>query len=385
MASFGYQNPTRIIFGKEKEKMIGSVLEEFNIKKVLLLFGKESIKKSGLYDRVIESLNAKDVVAIPFGGVKSNPVLEHAEEAIKVAKAEKVEAILAVGGGSVSDEAKVISSGALVDFSPWDFYLHKQEVKAALPVFTIMTIAATASEANGGAVLSNDQTKQKLPYISPLWFPKVSILNPELTCTVPKTYSAYSGVDAMAHVLELYLTISSGLEMTQRLCEAICINIIDSMEKILKKPTDYDGRADFMWSATLALNGLTGCGMSDGAFPNHMIEHAVSAVHDIPHGAGLSIIFPAWMRYCLKHDMHRDRFELFAKKVFHKETAEEGIIALEQWFQHLDSPIRLSFYKIGRDTLPDIKREAIRGFDLFLPDYPHSEEMIDEILELALE
>jgi len=338
MFEFVFHNPTKIIFGKDKETLIGSELKAAGNRKVLLVYGQKSVQKSGLLDRVRQSLQGAGISAVEFGGVVSNPVLSHTRTGVALAKQEKVDAILAVGGGSVLDEAKAIAAGALSEEDVWQFFIGR-EVERALPLFTILTIAATGSEMNGNSVVTNEETRQKYNISSPHVYPKVSILNPELTHTVPLDYSAYGAVDAIAHVIEGYFTKEPGTRLQDRLVEGIIRTVIETTDLIMAEPAHAKARASFMWTATLALNGLTPAGIGAYSFPNHMIEHSLSALYNIPHGAGLSIVMPAWLKWY--QEKNPPQFARFAGEVFGLDSGSAGIEALEKWFVKINSPVRL--------------------------------------------
>ncbi|MEN8258013.1 MAG: iron-containing alcohol dehydrogenase [Thermodesulfobacteriota bacterium] len=381
MYDFDFQNPTKIIFGLNAEKSIGSVLKDAGHGKVLLVYGSQSVKKSGLLDRVKEKLGRKGIDFVEFGGVVSNPVLSHTRKGVGLAKAEKVDAVLAVGGGSVLDEGKAIAVGALASEDVWQFFVGR-EVSAALPIYTILTLAATGSEMNGNSVVTNEETRQKYNIASPLVYPRVSILNPELTCTVPADYSAYGAVDAIAHLMEAYFTKNPGTRLADRLVESIVKTVIASHNVISKEPDNYEARAEFMWTATLALNGLTPCGVGEYSFPNHMIEHSLSAIYNIAHGAGLAIVMPAWMRWYSKHNP--DQFERFADKVFGVKGADAGISALEAWFKEIGAPIRLQDAGIASDDIDMIAENGSGLAKLWGIDGIYTQEVIAEILQLAI-
>ncbi len=382
MFDFTFHNPTKIIFGAGKEALIGAELNAAGITRVLLVYGRNSVVKSGLLDRVLASLKAGNITCSQYGGVDSNPLISHTREGVALAKREKVEAILAVGGGSVIDESKAIAVGALSDTDVWDFFVGK-EVERALPVFTILTLAATGSEMNGNSVVTNADTRQKYNIASPHVYPKVSILNPELTHSVPLSYTAYSAVDAICHVIEGYFTKQPGTHLQDRLVEGIIKTVIETTDDlIMADPGHAQARASFMWAATLALNGLTPAGIGEYSFPNHMIEHAMSAIYNIPHGAGLSIVMPAWMKWYLARNP--GQFERFAKEIFELDSGIAGIAALEQWFVTIKSPVRLHEVKIPAADIEAIAENA-EGLarqwgigDL----YPR--ETIAEILRLAV-
>lgn len=381
MYDFEFHNPTKIIFGKDKESLIGAELSKAKIKKVLLVYGQNSVKKSGLLDRVIASLQENNIGYSEFGGVVSNPVLSHTRQGIELAKQEKVDAILAVGGGSVLDEAKAIAVGAVTDTDVWEFFIGK-EMTDALPVFTILTLAATGSEMNGNSVITNEDTKQKYNIASLHVYPKVSILNPELTHSVPLNYSAYSAVDAIAHVIEGYFTKKPGTHLQDMLVEGIIKTVIETNDVIMQEPDNADARASFMWAATLALNGLTSAGLGPFGFPNHMIEHSLSALYNIPHGAGLSIVMPAWMKWY--KDKNPSQFERFAKEVFDLKTADEGIDALEKWFVSIRSPVRLIEEDIPVEDIDTIAENAEGLAKLWGIAETYTKKTITEILQLAV-
>jgi hypothetical protein len=355
MFDFTFHNPTKIIFGAGKEALIGAELNAAGIKKVLLVYGRNSVIKSGLLERIIASLKAGNISYSQYGGVDSNPLISHTREGVALAKRDKVEAILAVGGGSVLDESKAIAVGALADCDVWDFFIGR-EVTRALPVFTILTLAATGSEMNGNSVVTNAETRQKYNISSSHVYPRVSILNPELTHSVPLNYTAYSAVDAIAHVIEGYFTKQPGTHLQDRLVEGIIKTVIETTDLIMAEPSHAQARASFMWTATLALNGLTPAGIGEYSFPNHMIEHALSAIYNIPHGAGLSIVMPAWMKWYIARNP--SQFERFAKEIFGLDSGTTGIEALEQWFVTIKSPVRLSEVGIPATDIETIAENA---------------------------
>ncbi|MBI5558686.1 MAG: iron-containing alcohol dehydrogenase [Deltaproteobacteria bacterium] len=381
MFDFVFHNPTKIVFGRGQEQSIGLELKQAGVKKVLFVHGRNSIKRSGLFDRVAASLKESGVRYVEFGGVDSNPVLSHTRQGVKRAKQEGVDGVLAVGGGSVLDEGKAIAVGAKAADDVWHYFTGRK-VTEALPVFTVLTLAATGSEMNGNAVVTNEETKQKYNISSPLVYPRVSILNPELTCSVPPAYSAYGAVDAIAHVIEGYFTRKAGTHLQDRLVESIIKTVMETTEVIMREPGNYEARAEFMWGATLALNGLTTAGLKEYSFPNHMIEHSLSAIYNIAHGAGLAIVMPAWMKwYCRKNP---SRFERFAREVFGLEGSMAGIEALEKWFVSIQAPVRL---RDGGIPAGDIEMIAENGAALAtlwgISDMYRKEEIAD-ILRLAV-
>lgn len=356
MTPFTYYNPTRIEFGRDKENSIGSMIAEQGIERLLLVYGTGSIKKNGLYDRVIKSLKTAGIAYEELDGVVSNPLLSRVQDGIDLVKSHNLQAVLGVGGGSVVDSAKAIAAGALYEGDVWDFFINKAPITEALPVYAVMTLAATASEMNGNSVVMNDATKQKYSIASVLLNPKISIINPDLMATVTNAYLAYSAADIIAHTIEVYFTATDHPHFQSRLVESIIKTVIETTEILLKNPLDYDARGEFAWASTQALNGLTSSGTGGGNFPNHMIEHALSALFNIAHGAGLSIVIPAWMKWY--HDKNLPQFERFAKEVFGLHTAEEGINALENWFSSIGTPVTLEEAHIPRDRIDAIAENA---------------------------
>ena len=381
MENFEFFNPTRIIFGKGTENKIGEILKRNKIKKILFVYGKESIKKIGLYDRVVRSLKENDIDFIEHSGVKPNPVLSHTKEGIEKAKAEKVDAILAGGGGSVIDEGKTIAVGAKSKKDVWVYFKRGDEIKSALPVYTILTLAATGSEMNGFAVITKEETQEKLSISSEHIFPKVSILNPELTFTVSPHYQAYAAVDAIAHVIEYYFSGTYCPSLQNRLIEGLIKTIMETTERILEEPRNYNARAEFMWSATLALNGLTRLGIKGGSFPNHMIAHALGALYDLAHGACLSIVIPAWMRWY--KDRNIQQFERFAKEIFNKNNADEGIVQLKSWFKKIGAPVSLKDSNISSSEINKIVENAYNIAKVWQMDKDYTKKVLTEILKNA--
>ncbi len=381
MHDFTYYNPTRIEFGKDKENYIGRYIKEAGIENVLLVYGTGSIKKSGLYERIVNSLNENGIAYQELDGVVSNPLLTRVNDGIDIAKTRQLQAVLGVGGGSVADSAKAIAAGAKYDGDVWDFFIHKAEITQALPVFTVMTLAATASEMNGNSVVMNDATKQKYSISSVLVNPVVSVVNPELMATVTPEYLAYSAVDIIAHSIEVYFTASTHPHFNSRIVESIVKSVIETTEILLAEPDNYDARGEFAWVASQALNGLTPAGTAGGSFPNHMIEHALSALYNVAHGAGLSIVIPAWMKWY--KEQNPAQFERFAKEVFDLEGADAGITALEAWFAGIGSPIRLQDTGIPKEGINALAENAAELAKVWGMDEQYPKETIATILEKA--
>ncbi len=381
MFDFEFHNPTRILFGRGRENETGGELAADGVKRALLVSGRGSAERSGVLGRVRGSLAAAGVDAVEHPGVVANPVLPHALEGIALAREAGVDAVLAVGGGSVIDEAKTIACGIFHQGDIWDLFRGRAEVKRALPVYTVLTLAAAGSEMNKNAVITNPATRQKYSVSSKHLFPRLSILNPELTFTVPADHTAYGAVDAIAHVLEAYFTKKPGTRLQDRLVEAIVLTVMENTEKAIAAPDDYGARAALMWAATLALNGLTPAGAGPYGFPNHMIEHAMSAMFDIPHGAGLAVVLPAWMRW--HAERNPEQHVRFARKIFGRDTAEEGIAALEEWFVRIGAPVRLAGVDIAAERVPEIAENAAGLARVWGIGEEYPAAVIEEILARA--
>ncbi|MBN1299555.1 MAG: iron-containing alcohol dehydrogenase [Actinobacteria bacterium] len=363
MKDFEFCIPTKIVFGKDRIREIGAFAKKYG-KKLLLVYGQSSIKKNGVYDKVVKSLDAAGLKYTEFSGVKSNPVLSHVNKGIEIAKKENVDFVLAVGGGSAIDEAKAIASGLCYDGNVWDFYNGKKTIEETLPILTIPTLPAAASEMNGGSVITNEQTRQKFGIIDDHLFPAVSILDPLVTFSVPLDYTAYGAVDAISHLTEGYFTHDDNwVPIQDRYVEGLVRTIIESTDIVLKNPHDYDGRSTLMWAASLAWNGMSVAGVSGAAVPNHMFAHVLGAFYDIAHGAALSIIIPAWMQYVYKNNL--ERFAGFAKEVFKisggqlQDDALEGIERLKGWFKKIGAPVSFKDAGIPENEIDQLSKSAL--------------------------
>lgn len=382
MNDFTFFNPTRIEFGADKEQRIGQHLAEHGIKKVLLCYGSERIKRDGLFAVVSQRLSENGIELVELGGIVSNPVISKVREGIALAKQHQVDAILAVGGGSVLDSAKAIAAGVCYSSDVWDLFEGKARVDAALPLFAILTLAATGSEMNPGAVVTNEETRQKFFISSPALFPKVSIVNPALMRSVSRDYLVYSASDVIAHLIEVYFTAAVHPKLQSRLVESLICTVIETTEALLENPNDDDARAQFAWAATLALNGLTSSGTAGFSFPNHAIEHSLSALFNVPHGAGLSVVMPAWMKWF--QSRNPEQFKRFAGEVFGVMTAADGIAALEKWFNKIGTPTRLSQLGIQESDLPSIVDNVQGNVRIFGIAEVYTPEAVSAILQNAL-
>lgn len=382
MDNFTYFNPTKVDFGTGKEQLIGQHLSEHAVKKVLLCYGSDRIKRDGLFQIVVNSLSAKNIEYVECGGIVSNPVISKVREAITTARTHNVDAILSVGGGSVLDSAKAIAAGVPYAGDVWDLFIGKSNIDSALPVFDILTLAATGSEMNSGAVVTNEETKEKFAIQSPLTFPKVSIVNPALMRTVTRDYLVYSAADVIAHSIEGYFTATDQPKFHSRIVEAIINTVIESTETLLANPDDYAARAEFAWASTQALNGLIYSGTAGYSYPNHMIEHALSALFNVPHGAGLSVVIPAWMKWY--QSRNPAQFDRFAQNIFGLQTGTEGIAALESWFNKIGTPTRLSQLSITEANLPATIDNVLVNAKWFgIPD-TYTKDVVSTILKSAL-
>lgn len=358
MHNFVWHNSTKILFGRGALPALGTETVAWG-KKALLVYGQGSLKRNGLYEQIVLDLRQAGIEVIEHGGVRSNPLLSHVRAGITTAKTAGVEVIVAAGGGSVIDTAKAIGAGAVVEHDVWKFFTGKKGIKASLPLITVPTLAASGSEMNAGMVITNDHTQEKFGFGHRLLFPKVSILDPATTFTVPADYTAFGAVDAVSHVLEYYLTTAEpDTPVQDRLMEGLIENVILACNRCLDDPCDYGGRAGLMWTAALALSGLTAAGLGRVGFPMHLIEHSLSALYDVPHGAGLAVIIPAWLR--AHRQSHAARIAQLGRRVFafaepseHK-AADQTIDRLHQWFHAIQAPTTLAQLGIPSSDIPRI-------------------------------
>ena len=372
MKNFYFHNSTKIYFGKDEVDKVGKLSKEFG-SNVLLVYGKSSIKKTGLYDRVINLLKAEDINIFELGGIDPNPRIESIREGGDLCKKHNIDLVLGVGGGSVIDASKGIASAAMYDGDPWDFYSYKVESKGALPIASILTLAATGSEMNGGSVVTNFAVKEKNGWGSPYTNPKFSILDPTLTYTVSKHQTGCGIVDSLTHVYEFYFSNEKSY-LNDRICEAIMKTIIHYGPIALEEPDNYEARANLMFSSTLALNGLTSFSKDFEGF-NHITEHVLSAYYDIAHGDGLSILAPHWMKHILNED-NIEKFYEFAVNVWgvhpeedHAYVAVQGISKVFDFYRSLDMPLTLRKVGIVDPNLDEIAAKAVKGKTLgrFVP------------------
>ncbi|PLR92695.1 iron-containing alcohol dehydrogenase [Bacillus sp. T33-2] len=363
MDNFTYYNPTKLIFGKGQLEQLKKEVPQYG-KKVLLVYGGGSIKRNGLYDAVLKELNETDAEVFELSGVEPNPRLSTVHKGVQICKEEGIDFLLAVGGGSVIDCTKAIAAGAKYEGDVWDIVTKKAAAKEALPFGTVLTLAATGSEMNAGSVITNWDTNEKYGWGSPVTFPKFSILDPVNTFTVPKDQTIYGIVDMMSHVFEHYFHLAENTELQDRMCESLLLTVMETAPKLLEDLENYDYRATILYCGTMALNGMLSMGYR-GDWATHNIEHAVSAVHDIPHGGGLAILFPNWM----KHNLHvkPERFKILAVRVFgvdpegksDEEAGFEGIERLREFWNSIGAPSRLADYDIDESTIDEMADKAM--------------------------
>ena len=363
MQNFNYSIPTKIFFGKGQIEVLAREIKKHGTR-VLLTYGGGSIRKSGLYDEVVGSLNENNIEFWELGGIDPNPRIDSVREGIKIIRENNIDFILAVGGGSTIDCSKVIAAGYYYDGDPWDLIIKKAKVTNALPIGTILTIAATGSEMDTGAVITNLETKQKLSVGHPSMAPKFSILDPIYTYTVPKYQTAAGVADIMSHTFENYFTLNDGAYLQNRLAEAILKTCIHYGKIAIDEPENYEARANIMWSSSLAINGLLSYG-KDTVWSVHAMEHELSAYYDITHGIGLAILTPPWMEYVLD-DERVDKFVEYGVNVWgidankdKYEIARESIDKTREFFLSLGIPMTLREVGIGEENLENMAKAAI--------------------------
>lgn len=383
MQNFDYMTPTRLIFGRDAIAKLPEVMTQFG-KKILLTYGGGSIKKIGLYQKVLEMLKGYDIVELP--GIQPNPKYDPSVlDGVRLCKEHNVDVILSVGGGSVLDCSKAIAAGAKYDGDPWDLISYKVKAKAALPIVDILTLAATGSEYDCGGVISRTETNDKIGYIDPLLFPVVSILDPVYTFTVPKKQTAAGIADAMNHTIEQYFVEDSTL-LNDGFCESMLRSLMINGRKCLENPEDYTARAEMMLACTYGCNGILALGNSYSGWPCHGIEHALSAYYDITHGEGLAIITPRWMRHILS-ERTMDRFVKYGINVFgidptlpKQEIARKAIDATYEFFESINIPMHLREVGIDESRIDEMAHHIAVNEGLDKAYAPLTEQDIKEIL-----
>ncbi len=359
MENFEFYSPTYFSFGKGSEKNIGDLIKRFGGTKVLIHYGGGSVKRNGVLDRVIASLKERDIPYVELGGVMPNPRSGLVYKGIDLCRKEGIDFILAVGGGSAIDSAKAIAAGTVYDGDFWDYYGTGKTVEHALPVGTVLTIAAAGSEGSEGSVITHENGMFKRAAGGDVLRPKFSVLNPESTCTLSAYQTACGITDIMAHVCERYFTNTKDVEITDRLCEGVLKTMIEESPKVINNLQDYDARANIMWAGMVAHNNLCGVGRQQD-WSSHDIEHELSSLYDVAHGAGLAVIMPSWMKYVMKHDVNR--FAQFAVRVWGCDmnfanpeiTAAEGIGRFRSFLTSIGMPATFRDLGAKEEDIPTL-------------------------------
>ena len=370
MNDFSFYSPTKFVFGRGAESQTGALVRTFGGTKALLHFGGGSAKRNGVYDAVVKSLEAAGVEYVPLGGVQPNPRSGLVREGIALCRKEKVDFILAIGGGSVIDSAKAIAFGTLYDGDFADFYFGKDvknqpPVPKALPVGTVLTIAAAGSEGSANSIINLEPGNLKRGATGDALRPKFSVLNPELTFTLSSFQTACGLTDIFAHVVERYFTPTKEVEITDALCEAVMRTVVKEGAKVMANPRDYDARANIMWAGTVAHNNICGVGRAQD-WASHGIEHELSALYDCAHGAGLAVVMPAWMEYVMEADIAR--FARFAERVWDvcegspEERAKEGIRRYRAWLKSIGMPQNFAELGAKAEDIPAlVEKLGLKG------------------------
>ncbi len=380
--NFSFYAPTEVIFGKDTEKQTGELLKKYGAGRVLIVYGGSSAKRTGLLDRVKDSLEEAGIVYAELGGVVPNPHLDKVYEGIALGKEKQIDFLLAVGGGSVIDTAKAVAYGlAEPEKDVWELYAHTRAAEKCLPVASVVTIAAAGSETSNSSVITNEKTGQKRGYNSNLSRPKFAVMNPELTMTLPDYQTASGCTDIMMHAMERYFTNMGNMEITDALAEGLMRTVMHNAQILHADPSNYEARAEVMWSGSLAHNDLTGCGNGGNDFASHRLEHEMGGMFDVAHGAGLAAIWGSWARY-----VYRDclpRFVKFALNV-HKvepgstdeETALKGIEAQEAFYRSIDMPTNM--HELGIDPTDEQMRAMAAGCALATGGHVGAAKVLDE-------
>ena len=376
MENFRIENPTVVHFGRDVIKNLGKAIGPIG-KKVMLVYGKGSIKKNGIYDAVMEQLKAINAEIAEFEGIKPNPIIEDVDAAAEIGRKFQPDVILAVGGGSVIDSAKIIALTIPVDFSGWKFMTNQVIARKAVPLVAVLTLAATGTEMNQFAVVQNHTTKQKLGYGNKLIYPRHSFLDPQYTFSVPRNYTAYGISDLTAHALENYFGKGEAT-LSDKFVYAIIREAMEVGPKLLNDLENYEHRARIMYAATNALNGLTVYGRTSGDWAVHDMGHVLSLLYDIPHGATLSVVYPAWMKRM--KDRIPERIAELGRNLFNVNSAEETILSFEKYLKAIESPIRMSEIGLGiekkKEILDTMEQCKVNGSHLKL-----EKEDVERIVE----
>lgn len=377
MENFTMYNPTTLHFGKDIIQKLNGVMKTYG-RRVLLVYGKGSIKNNGIYDQVMEQLQAAGAEVFEYAGIKPNPIVEDVDAAAKLGREKNVDVVLAVGGGSVIDSAKVISISIPVQHSGWDFYSDKAKPSKAVPLVAVLTLAATGTEMNMFAVIQNQKEGRKAGWGHKLMYPAHSFLDPSYTFSVPADYTAYGIADLIAHCLENYFGKAEA-SLTDRFIYSIIAEAVENADGVLDEPLNYDYRANIMYAATAALNGLTSLGKGMGDWGVHGIGHVLSLLYDIPHGASLTIVYPAWMKF--HQNILDEKISKLGKAVFGSQKSAQAIATFENFFSSIGCPVKLQDAGIGmekkEEILQALKHNRVQG-----SIYKFTDAQLEELLGL---
>jgi len=364
LENFRFHNTTEIIFGRNAEEYAGKEVKKY-AGKVLLHYGGDIIKKIGLYDRILKSLKAEGIFCHELGGVQPNPILEKVNEGIKICRREKIDFILAVGGGSVIDSAKAIALGVPYGGDVWDFFMAKAKPSSAISLGVILTVPAAGSESSVVTVITNEKTRMKKGFHSHFVLPKFAILNPELTFTISPYQTACGSADIISHIMESYFTPTLKDDLIDRLSEGALRTVIENTPLVLANPSDYDSRAELLWASTIAHNGILGTGRIED-WASHKFGHELSAVYGVTHGESLAVMFPAWMQYVYKSNVKK--FVQFAYRVWdidpcfgpENEVALKGIERLQAFFKEIGLATNLRELGISDEKFEEMAEKELQ-------------------------
>lgn len=383
MQNFTFSNPTKIVFGEGQIKEIASLVPANA--RILVTYGGGSIKKNGVYDQVVKALEGK--TWFEFGGIEPNPHYETLMKAVELVKKEQIDFLLPVGGGSVIDGTKLIAAAINFDGEPWDIMAKHQPFFSALPIGCVLTLPATGTESNGNSVITKAATQEKLSFGSPLVYPQFAILDPTTTYSLPPRQIANGAVDAFVHIMEQYLTYPVDAKVQDRFAEGLLLTLIEEGPRALKEPTNYAVRANVMWAATMALNGLIGVGVPQD-WATHMIGHELTAMHGLDHAQTLAVVLPAVMQH--QREKKRGKLLQYGRRVWgltqenEEELIDAAIAATRQFFEQMGTPTTLSGYGVGRDSIPKLVDMLVKHNLLALGEHGAiTPDASREILELA--
>jgi alcohol dehydrogenase YqhD (iron-dependent ADH family) len=385
MYPFCFQNETRVIFGRDKITSLGKEVKRLG-DSVLLVYGRNNFQERGLHEAVHKMLSEEGLKVIDHGNIRPNPLLGRVREGIAAARFHRINIVLAIGGGSVMDSAKAIAAGLPVNHDVWQFFKAKRGIRSRLPLVCVPTIAGSGSELNGGMVLTNEELHQKIGIGHRLLHPDLAVLDSALTETVPVNHTIYGAVDIIAHVLEHFFTAGEeAIGLQERFLASIVTTVMECCDRLVHKPHDMDARATMLWCGSLALSGYPTAGTGKIGFPMHLVEHSLSALYDIPHGAGLAVVIPAWMRFQTARDHCRiSRFAdlIFGMKENSRAAAYGAADRLQEWFTTQKCPTTLADLGVNRLDIPHIARNALPQAKLWR-QHDYGEETIANILTMC--